>query len=363
MSIILDSLKRAERERRVGDTPAVDTLYEEKPTSAGSHKPKRRWLAGLLLVNLAVVGLLAIALYQRQPTPEVTAPQAQPTPPKAVESQDVIQPPPPPAIKALSASAAVKDRPTTPPAPEAKKALIPPDPPPAPSKEVASPGDVRFGPPVAVAEDDLKAETSIDTPPVPFKPTGKTAVQTTTADADQPSTPETLARTTQPAGPEPALETEILPPPDEAQVPMPANADEEPQWVSVTQQRPAETIPAPPVKQERVVVPPSPPKSFATTTEPAPSAPAKRRPTAPDSANQAPLLKDLPPDVREKLKTVKISVLVYAEPQEACMVYINSRRYHTGDRIGTEGYLLERITPDGIILDYGKGRVKIRSGY
>jgi hypothetical protein len=45
------------------------------------------------------------------------------------------------------------------------------------------------------------------------------------------------------------------------------------------------------------------------------------------------------------------------------MVYINSRRYHTGDRIGTEGYLLERITPDGIILDYGKGRVKIRSGY
>jgi general secretion pathway protein B len=362
MSIILDSLKRAERERRVGDTPAVDTLYEEKPASARSPKPKRRWLAGLLLVNLAVVGLLAIALYQRQPVPEVPVPQAQPTPPKTVESRDVVQPPPPPTDKELSASAAVKKQPPTPPAPEARKAPMPPDPP-APPKEVASPGDVRFGPPVAVAEDDLKAETSIDPPPVPFNPATQTAVQTTNADADQPFAPETLARTTPPAGPEPALETEVLTPPDEAQLPMPANADEEPQWVSVPQQRPAETIPAPPVKQDRVMVAPSPPQSFATTTAPAPSSPGKRRPTAPDPANQAPLLKDLPPDVREKLKTVKISVLVYAEPQEACMVYINSRRYHTGDRIGTEGYLLERITPDGIILDYGKGRVKIRSGY
>ena len=203
MSIILDSLKRAERERRVGDTPAVDTLYEEKPASAGSPKPKRRWLAGLLLVNLVVVGLLALALYQRQPVPKAAAPQAQPTSPKAVESRDVVQPPPPPTDKELSASAAVKKGPPTPPAPEARKAPMPPDPP-APPKETVSPGDVRFGPPVAVAEDDLKAETSIDPPPVPFNPATKTAVQTTNAGADQPSTPETLARTTPPAG-QPAM--------------------------------------------------------------------------------------------------------------------------------------------------------------
>ena len=65
MSIILDSLKRAERERRVGDTPAIDTLYGEKPTTAGSPKPKKRWLAGLLLVNLVVIALLAVAPVQK----------------------------------------------------------------------------------------------------------------------------------------------------------------------------------------------------------------------------------------------------------------------------------------------------------
>lgn len=348
MSIILDSLKRAERERRVGDTPAADTLYEEKPTPSGPPKPRRRWLAGLLLVNLVVVGLLAIALYQRPPAPEVAAPQAQPTTPKAVESRDVTQPPPSSADKELSAAATVKDRPTTPPAPETKKTLPSPEPS-APPKEIASPGDVRFGPPVAVTEDDLKAGAIIDPAAVPFNPAGKTAVQTATVHADQPAAPETLARTTPPAGPEPALETEILSPPNDAQAPS-NDIDEEPQWISVMPLRPAETSPAPPT-------------TIVTKAAPAPAAPATHRATEADPANQAPLLKDVPPDVREKLKTVKISVLVYAEPQEACMVYINSRRYHTGDRIGTEGYLLERITPDGIILDYGKGRVKIRSGY
>ena len=80
-------------------------------------------------------------------------------------------------------------------------------------------------------------------------------------------------------------------------------------------------------------------------------------------AATAPLLKDIPANDREKLKHLKISVLVYADRPEASMVYINSRRYRAGDRIGTEGYLLERIVPDGIILDYGDGRVKIKSGY
>jgi hypothetical protein len=89
-------------------------------------------------------------------------------------------------------------------------------------------------------------------------------------------------------------------------------------------------------------------------TEPPPAAP---------SYDHVPLLHELPPEVRDKLKQVKINVLVYADRQEASMVYINSRRYRPGDRIGQEGCRLERILPDGIILDYGEGTVKITSGY
>lgn len=362
MSIILDSLKRAERERRVGDTPAIDTLYGGKPTLAGSRKPKKRWLAGLLLVNLVVIALLAVALFQKRPAPEAAAPQAQPAAQKAAGNEEVIQPLPPSADKVLAASAPEENRSSVQPTPEVKKTLPAPEPS-APQKEIASTEDVRFGPPVAVTEDDLKAETIINPPSVPFNPAGKAVVQTATADAGQPSAPATLARTTPPVEPEPALETEILSSPNDSQAPLPANADEEPQWISVMPQRPTETSPTRPVKQERVVAAPSPPTTFETKAAPAPAAPVQNPAAAPDRIDQAPLLKDLPPDVREKLKTVKISVLVYAEPQAACMVYINSRRYRSGDRIGSEGYLIERITPDGIILDYGKGRVKIRSGY
>lgn len=361
MSIILDSLKRAERERRVGDTPASDSLYAEKPTPAGPHKPKRRWLAGLLLVNLVVIAFLAVALFQKRPAPEVAVPQAQPAVQKAAGNEEVIQPLPPSADKVIAASAPVEDRSSDQPTPEVKKTLPAPEPS-APQKEIASPEDVRFGPPVAVTEDDLKAATIINPPSVPFIPAGKTAVQPPTADADQPSAPETLARTTPPVVPAPALETEILSSPNDAQTPVPTHVDEEPQWVRVPQQHPAENA-LPPVKQARVVAAPAPPTAFETKAAPTPAVPVQNPAKATDRIDPAPLLKDLPPDVREKLKTVKISVLVYAEPQAACMVYINSRRYRSGDRIGTEGYLIERITPDGIILDYGKGRVKIRSGY
>ena len=93
-------------------------------------------------------------------------------------------------------------------------------------------------------------------------------------------------------------------------------------------------------------------------------------PTAADSyskpaeeTDQVPLLQEAPPDVRQKLGHIKISVLLYEARQAACLVYIDSRRYRPGDRLQPEGYLIERVVPDGIILDYGEGKVKIRSGY
>jgi hypothetical protein len=69
------------------------------------------------------------------------------------------------------------------------------------------------------------------------------------------------------------------------------------------------------------------------------------------------------PDLRAKLRDIKISILVYETRRELSKAYINSRWYRPGDRIGPEGYLLESVVRDGIILDYGEGLVKISSGH
>jgi len=50
----------------------------------------------------------------------------------------------------------------------------------------------------------------------------------------------------------------------------------------------------------------------------------------------------------------------YSKDPAECLVFINMHRYKVGDKIGEGGPLLKEITPDGVIIDYGEGEVRLQ---
>jgi general secretion pathway protein B len=96
---------------------------------------------------------------------------------------------------------------------------------------------------------------------------------------------------------------------------------------------------------------------------PEPSTPAKletTREAAPGGGRGAiPLVWELPQAEREALLELTISIHVYHQDPKRRFVLINMHRYVEGDRLKEKGYRLVRIDPDGIVLDYGAGLVRI----
>jgi general secretion pathway protein B len=91
---------------------------------------------------------------------------------------------------------------------------------------------------------------------------------------------------------------------------------------------------------------------------------ASSKPAAQASASSAelPLVRELPEDVRERLGRLEVSAHVYAENPAERFVFINGKVCRVGDRIGEGGAVLERITPDGAVIDYGGGRARLETG-
>jgi hypothetical protein len=75
-----------------------------------------------------------------------------------------------------------------------------------------------------------------------------------------------------------------------------------------------------------------------------------------------PLLRELSTEMQERLQKLDISGHVYSEDPSKCFVFINSQSYRVGDRIGENGFLLEKITPEGVIIYYGSGRARLLLG-
>lgn len=109
MSYILEALRKAERERTLGQAPDIKNLY----SISGVNSPKREWPWGWLVVAVLVLnagGLAAYFWWQTPPTPRVlgnlppepmaatTTPAHVPPPPPVVNLIPPVTPPPTPAI-------------------------------------------------------------------------------------------------------------------------------------------------------------------------------------------------------------------------------------------------------------------------
>lgn len=76
-------------------------------------------------------------------------------------------------------------------------------------------------------------------------------------------------------------------------------------------------------------------------------------------SGSVPLLEELPPQTRAPLAAIRISGHVYDEDPARSFVFVDGQSLRIGDRIGRDGPVLEAITRDGVILDYGEGKAHV----
>ena len=76
----------------------------------------------------------------------------------------------------------------------------------------------------------------------------------------------------------------------------------------------------------------------------------------PSSSSSVPKLRDLPESSRNDLNRYEVNVHVFDTDPIRRFVLINMDKYKEGDRIANNGPLVEEITPQGVVVDYGSGR-------
>ncbi|MDW7711616.1 MAG: general secretion pathway protein GspB [Deferrisomatales bacterium] len=124
----------------------------------------------------------------------------------------------------------------------------------------------------------------------------------------------------------------------------------------------AAPFPSPPAEEPLPVATetpfPSGPAEELAPSDPAPVRGAGEVPSA--VAGPVPLLAELSPEVRQGLPQLDINGHVYGEDPAERFVFINWRVYREGERIGSsDGPVLERITPEGVLVDFGGLRARL----
>ncbi len=74
------------------------------------------------------------------------------------------------------------------------------------------------------------------------------------------------------------------------------------------------------------------------------------------SSGFVPNVRDLPESSRASLNQYEINVHVFDDNPVRSFVLINMDKYKEGDRIANNGPLVEKITSEGVVVDYGSGR-------
>lgn len=296
MSFILEALKRAERERRMGQPPPLAIQIAGEPAGRAG-RGGTGWasaVAGVVLFGLAV----GAGIRFWPGAPEQPEPARQPAAPAATE---------PTAAATATATA------TAPPAPST----------------AASPAPVVPHPP---EPRPLAAEARVAPVPPP---------RAETVPAPRPQPPESGGAPVSAPSAEPAgnLRAEAAPP-------APPGADE------------------PVAAPLREPLPPAPSGAAARvepSLAPVPGPAAAEAAGTPPAAARIPWLEELPGEVRRTLPGLSINVHVYNPEPARRFVLIGMRKYREGQRIGEDGPVVERITPEGMIVDYGAGLAQVRS--
>jgi len=316
MSSILEALERAEQERS-----ARETMPLREPQSPPKSLWKQPWVwligAGLLLLNLLVWWFM---LDNGDAPRNARAPQAQTT----VAPRPASELAPPPQLRESPLKAEVRSSPKTIPVP------------------VAQP--VVADKPVQVAP----AKTARTTVP-PLLEVAKIPV---------PETPVPAVKSAQPTTRQPAVE-------------MPATtvvAASEERVPAMDAPEPLKSPVTPPVVEKRPVA--ETPKDSVPVQAEEPKVPALEpvvaRPVQ-EVAEEAvevkvkriPEIWELPAAAQQKMKDLKITIHVYNEIPAERFVIINMRRYREGDALTRAGLKLESITREGVIINYGEGKVKM----
>ncbi|MEM7304019.1 MAG: general secretion pathway protein GspB [Pseudomonadota bacterium] len=71
------------------------------------------------------------------------------------------------------------------------------------------------------------------------------------------------------------------------------------------------------------------------------------------------LLTDLAPAQRSKLSNYEVNVHVYNEDPQKSFVLINMTKYKEGDRLPGGKEHVDKVVPEGVVIDFGAGRVLI----
>jgi general secretion pathway protein B len=305
MSLILDALKRAERERQADPPPAsVRDVVAMPGRAPAAPRP------GVRIVSVLVFGgglaLAALLLWDafRAPAPPAPAAVAAPAPQAEPQAQQVVKarpaPPPTTAVPGTEAVGSLDDLSDEPeldaaaePAPAPKQKKQKPVPPTAIATRPAPPP--ATSPPTELRSD--RASQAQTPPPAPLPPAPVAA---------QPAQPQAL-------------------PPSQAQTqtqPMPPPAPE----------------PAPQQQGAPAEIPPA-------LTQPAP---LKK-------------FREMPPDYRADFPALRIEIHVYEKDPRRRFVMVNGRKYREGERL-SEGPTLIEIVSDGIVLEYRGEKVLFTLG-
>jgi len=296
MSLILDALKRAERERQADPPPAsVRDVVAMPGRAPAAPRP------GVRIVSVLVFGgglaLAALLLWDafRTPAPPAPAATAPPAPPAEPQAQQVV-----------------KARPAPPPT-----TAVPG------TEAVASLDDLSDEPELDAAAEPAPAPAPKQKKPKPVPPT---------AIATRPAPPPATSPPTE-------LRSDRAP---QAQTPPPAPLSPAP----VAAQPAKPQAPAPPTSQAQPMPPPAPQQQLA----PAEIPPALTQP--------APLKKfrEMPPDYRADFPALRIEIHVYEKDPARRFVMVNGRKYREGERMA-EGPSLVEIVPEGMVLEYRGERV------
>lgn len=339
MSLILDALKRAERERKLGQMPAVLEEVAPPPAAPGHRSGRRPLLLGIAALAIAALATFAFLRSDRSsplPPDNGTAAPAELVevkPEPTATAPAVPLDPAPDALIEDSASIASFDDLTD-------------------GEAQAESGNAATNDPVSATDGGMRVDdgSTLVTPSLPPEPapaplaTAKPAASTVMKLEPKPSAAVPSSPANEAIDATVAEAVHLAAESDAAKAAPPGPIVRfTPDSINANVEAPSAAVPA---VAEAIAPAPTP-------VDPAPNPVA--HPTPPsisaDAHTSTRRLRDMPANYRAEFPPLSIDVHVYNESPQRRFVLINGRRYREGEALA-EGPRIAQIAPEGIVFDW-----------